>query len=112
MTMKMTSLAVVALVGFVLAGCGSGAKPAARYTTGLETTQGSSTLTLTAPTTLTVASVQTGASVRCTNHGVSAGAKVPQPGHGVSGSADGKSSSATLSLTRRGDGSLAISCAP
>jgi hypothetical protein len=111
--MRTAALTVLAVAGFGLAACGSGAKPTATYyTTPLETTQGGTALTLTSPTTVTVASAQTGATVRCTNHGVAAGAKVPSPGHGVSGSADGTSASATLDLTRDSDGSLVASCKP
>lgn len=108
----MTALILAAVAGFLLAACGSGAKPTAHYTTTLETTQGASEVTFTAPTTLTIATAQTGASVRCTNHGVAAGAKVPAVGHGVGGSADGKRTSATLTLTRKSDGSLVVSCTP
>jgi hypothetical protein len=32
------------------------------------------------------------------------------PGHGVTGSADGTSSSATIALKRKRDGSLVVSC--
>lgn len=103
---------MLAVAGFGLAACGAGVKPTAHYTTPPETTQGGMDLTLTSPTTLTVASAQTGATVRCTNHGVAAGAKVPSPGHGVSGSVDGTSASATLDLTRDSDGSLVVSCKP
>lgn len=70
------------------------------------------TLTFTAPTTTTIANPQTGSDMRCTYHRVAAGAKVPAAGHGVSGSADGKSASATLNLTRKSDGSLVVSCTP
>jgi hypothetical protein len=52
------------------------------------------------------------AAMRCTYHGVSAGAAVPSAGYGVAGSADGKSASATLNLTRKRDGSLVVSCTP
>jgi hypothetical protein len=110
--MRTTALIVTAVAGFAFAACGSGVKPTAHYTTGLETTQGGSTLTFTSPTAVTLASAKTGATVRCANHGIAAGAKIPAPGHGVSGSADGKSSSATLNLTRNSDGSLAVSCTP
>lgn len=112
MKLRLAAMALATL-GFSLAGCGAGAKPTAHYTTSPPTTQGASTpLTFTAPTTLTVTSAQTGATVRRTNHGVAAGATIPPPGHGVSGSADGTSSSATLNLTRSNDGSLAVSCTP
>jgi hypothetical protein len=110
--MRTAVVIVLALAGFGLAACGSGAKPTAHYRTPPETTQGGSTLTLTSPTTLTVASATTGALVRCTNHGIAAGARVPSPGHGVGGSADGTSASATLTLTRNSDGSLVVSCQP
>jgi hypothetical protein len=67
-------------------------------------------VTFIAPTTTTIANPQTGATMRCVNHGVAAGAKVPAPGHGVAGFADGTSSSATIDLTRNSDGSLVVSC--
>ena len=66
-------------------------------------------LTFTGPTTTTIANPQTVADMRCTDHGVSVGAKVPSAGHGASGSADVKSASATLRLTRNDDGSLVVS---
>jgi hypothetical protein len=74
--------------------------------------RGSQIMTFTAPTTTTIANATTGQAMRCTHHGISAGAYVPSPGHGVSGSADGKSASATLNLTRKTDGSLSVSCTP
>jgi hypothetical protein len=108
--MKAVTPVGVAAATLVLAACGSGAKKAGGYTTALETTQGSTTSTFTAPTTVTVERAQTGATMRCANHGIAAGALVPAPGNGVSGSADGASHSATLTLTRKSDGSLVVSC--
>jgi hypothetical protein len=97
--MKKTSLVITAAVAAsALAGCGD-AKLTARYT-------------IAPPTTLTIASANTGDTVRCTNHGVTPSAKIPAAGHGVSNSADGRSSAATLTLTRNSDGSLAVSCTP
>jgi hypothetical protein len=69
-------------------------------------------VTFTAPTTTTITNPTTGQALRCTYHGVSSGAHVPSRGHGVSGSVDGTSASATLTLTRKSDGSLAVSCTP
>ena len=74
--------------------------------------RGSQVMTFTAPTTTTISNATTGQAMRCTYHGISAGAYVPSPGQGVSGSADGKSASATLNLTRKSDGSLSVSCTP
>jgi hypothetical protein len=88
---------IAAASGLVLAGCGESSKQLG-------------TLTFTAPTTTTIANPQTGADMRCTDHGVSVGAKVPSAGHGVGGSADGESASATLNLTRNSDGWLVVSC--
>ena len=95
------ALIIIAAACLVLAACGSGTKPA---------TSGGPNHIFTAPTTTMIASPRTGATIRCTSHGVSAGAKVPAPGHGVTGIADGMSSSATLQLTRKSDGSLVVSC--
>ncbi len=69
-------------------------------------------MTFTAPTTTTIAKPTTGQAMRCAHRGIAAGAYVPSAGHGVSGSADGKSASATLNLTRNSDGSLVVSCTP
>jgi hypothetical protein len=74
--------------------------------------RGSQIMTFTAPASTTIASATTGQALRCTYHGISSGAYVPSPGHGVSGSADGEAASATLNLTRKGDGSLSVSCTP
>jgi hypothetical protein len=81
-----------------------------RSTSGQE--RGSQIMTFTAPTITTIENATTGQAMRCTYHGISAGAEVPSPGQGVGGSADGTSASATLSLTRKSDGSLAVSCRP
>ena len=89
---------IAAATGFALAGCGSGAKAALTC--------------VTVPTTTTVATPQAGATVRCTNRGISARAKVPPRGHGTGVVADGTASSASLQLTRRADGSLEIVCSP
>ena len=105
--MKKTALLITAVTGLALAGCGGGTKIAV---SGPPTQAGA--VTFTAPTTTTIAKPQTGADMRCTYQGVAAGAKVPTAGHGVSGSADGKSASATLNLTRKSDGSLVVSCTP
>lgn len=102
--MRTMAVVVAAVVGLALAGCGGGAK---------DSTPGPpAPMTFTAPTTTTIANPQIGQAMRCTYHGVTAGAYVPAAGHGVSGSADGKSASATLNLTRDSDGSLAVSCGP
>jgi hypothetical protein len=74
--------------------------------------RGGAVITFTAPTTTTIANPMTGQAMRCTYHGVAAGAHVPAAGHGVAGTADGKSASAILNLTRHSDGSLAVSCTP
>jgi hypothetical protein len=111
--MKTTAVIITATASFAVAACGSGAELTAHYTTTPPTTEsGSAPLTFTAPTTMTIATAQTGAAVRCTNHGAGAGARIPSPGHGVASSADGTSSSATLHLNRRSDGSLTVSCTP
>jgi hypothetical protein len=104
--MKRTALIAGSAAGLVLAGCGSAAKLSAGPPAQV------SPFTVTALTTTTIAHPLTGRTVRCTSHGVAAGARVPSAGHGVGGSADGKSASATLVLTRRSDGSLVVSCTP
>ena len=112
--MKTLALIVSVATGFALSGCGSSSKPPAQGPPGqgppsTEPPHGG-TVTFTAPTTTTIAKPQTGAIMRCTNHGIAAGAVVPPPGHGVGGSADGTSSSAEIKLTRHSDGSLVVSC--
>ena len=114
--MKTTALITVSALALCLAACGSGSKPSSPPPPGhgppsKEPPHGG-TLTFTAPTTTTIASPPSGATVRCTNHGVKAGAVVPAPGHGVSGIADGVSSSANIELMRKSDGSLVVSCRP
>ncbi|HZT84353.1 MAG TPA: hypothetical protein VE984_02890 [Gaiellaceae bacterium] len=106
--MKATALILTAAAGLALAGCGSGEKVPSRG----PAKRGALITTFTAPTTTTITNPQTGAALRCTNHGIAAGAHVPSAGHGVSGSADGKSASATLDLTRGKDGLLVVSCTP
>jgi hypothetical protein len=106
--MKATALILTVLAGFLLVGCGAGAKVPSHG----PPERGGAVLTFTAPTTTTIANPQTGQAVRCTHHGVAAGAYGPSAGHGVGGAADGKSASATLNLTRNEDGSLAVSCRP
>jgi hypothetical protein len=98
----MTGLIATAVAGLALAGCGGGAK---RSTPGP-----APPMTFSAPTTTTIANPQTGQAMWCSNHGVRAGAHVPSAGQGVAGSADGTKASATLNLTRNGDGSLVVSC--
>jgi hypothetical protein len=107
--MKTTALIITAVVGFALAGCGGGSTVSSH---GPPKQRVGTIITFTAPTTTTIANPHTGAGVRCIYHGVTAGVYVPSAGHGVSGSADGKSASATLNVTRHSDGSLAISCTP
>jgi hypothetical protein len=92
-------LVLLAVAGFALAACGSGAKPASSP----------GTVTLAGPVTTTITDVQTGDDVRC---GELAGAKVPPPGHGVTAIADGPSKSTELKLDRRADGSLVVTCRP
>jgi hypothetical protein len=106
--MKTTAVLITAVAGLVLAGCGGGAKLSSQG----PVERGGPVITFTAPTTTTIANPMTGQAMRCTYHGVAAGAYVPSAGHGVSGSADGKSGSATLNLTRNSDGLLAVSCTP
>ena len=67
-------------------------------------------MTVTAPTTTTIANPIEGQAVRCINHGASAGAYVPSTGHGVANNVDGKKASATLNLTRNDAGTLTVSC--
>lgn len=82
-----------------LAGCGSSAKAGPRSFTG--------------PVTTTLADVKTGDTLSCTSSkGMHIGASVPPAGHGVTGNGDGPSGGATIQLTRRGDGSLVVSCRP
>jgi hypothetical protein len=90
-------LVLALLAAGLAAGCGSG--------------KVLGSLSVTGPTVTTVASVKTGALIRCDG---SVGAKVPPPGHGVSGSADGSSPalSAEIDLKRLPDGSLVVSCRP
>lgn len=104
--MKQIAPIVTAAAGLVLAGCGSASKVSAGPPAQI------GPITVTAPTTTTIAHPLTGETVRCANHRVAAGAQVPSAGRGVGGSADGKSASATVVLTRRGDGSLVVSCTP
>jgi hypothetical protein len=106
---------MIALAGIALSGCGSGSKVPSVSLPGQgppsqEPPHQGGAVTFIAPTTTTIAHPQTGAIMRCVSHGVAAGAHVPAPGHGVTGSADGKTSSATLILTRKNDGSLVVSC--
>jgi hypothetical protein len=112
--MKTVALIMIAVAGIAASGCGSGSKvpsvrPPGQGPPSQEPPHGG-TVTFTAPTTTTIANPQTGATMRCVSHGIGAGAVVPAPGHGVSGSADGTSSSATIDLKRRNDGSLVVSC--
>lgn len=93
--MKTTLPLLVALIAGLMAGCGS------------STTLGS--VTVTAPTTTTIAHVKTDASIRCKVKGTAVGAKAPSPGHQVTASSDGRSPT-TLQLSRRHDGSLIVSC--
>jgi hypothetical protein len=69
-------------------------------------------MTFTAPTTTTITNPIQGQAMRCIYHGIAASAYVPSAGHGVANTADGKSASAILNLTRHNDGSLAVSCTP
>jgi hypothetical protein len=112
--MRTVALIVTTAASLALSGCGSGSKPPSPGPPGhgppSQEPPHAGTVTFTAPTTTTIAKPQTGTIVRCTSHGVAAGAVVPAPGHGVSGSADGTSSSATIELTRKNDGSLVVSC--
>lgn len=124
--MKTVAL-IVAVGGLALAGCGAGSRapshghrPPAPGTS----TQGApgegppaqepphqgGAAAFVAPTTTTIANSRTGATMRCVNHGIAAGAKVPPPGQDVTDSVDGTSSSATIDLTRKSDGSLVVSC--
>lgn len=92
-------LALLAVAGFGLAACGSGARIAGDP----------GTTTFASPVTTTIADVQTGDAMNCDGM---AGAYVPRPGHGVSDAVDGTSRSAILTLNRRADGSLVVSCTP
>jgi hypothetical protein len=103
--MKTTVCIATAAVGLCLAGCGgapkvhsAGAPPDA--------------ITVTAPTTTTIANPRTGQRMVCDNHGVAPSAYVPSPGHGVAGAADGTNASAIINLTRHSDGTLVVSCTP
>ena len=106
--MKTRALVIFAVAGVAIAGCGGASK--VRPHGPIE--RGGPVITLTAPTTTTIANPVTGKAMRCTYHGVAAGAHVPAASHGVTGSADGRSGSATLNLTRHSDGSLSVSCMP
>jgi hypothetical protein len=113
--MRTVALIMIALAGIAVSGCGTGSKVPSVSLPGQgppsqEPPHQGGAVTFIAPTTTTIANPQTGATMRCVSHGVAAGAHVPAPGHGVTGSADGKTSSATLSLTRKNDGSLVVSC--
>ena len=123
--MKAVALIVIAVAGIALSGCGSGSKvpsvslpgqrppgqgPPGHGPPSQEPPHQGGAVTFIAPTTTTIANPQTGATMRCVSHGVAAGAHVPAPGHGVTGFADGKTSSAALSLTRKNDGALVVSC--
>ena len=90
-------LTALAVSGFGLAACGSGAKIAGDP----------GTTTFTSPVTTTIAEVQTGDAMTCDGM---AGAQVPRPGHGVSNATDGTSKSAILYLNRLADGSLVVTC--
>jgi hypothetical protein len=107
--MKTRAVIVTAAAGLALAGRGAGATLQSHGPPKLRVGR---VFTFTAPTTTTIANPHTGAAVRCVNHGDSAGVIVPSASHGVSGSADGKSTSASLNVNRNNDGSLVVSCTP
>jgi hypothetical protein len=97
-------LALLAVVGFVLAGCGSGTTHTNSGTTESRTiTVGPVTLV----GTTTIAHMPTGTPIHC-KHGP--GAEVPKLGEGVGGSADGPNSSGEIQVTHRRDGSVVASC--
>jgi hypothetical protein len=89
-------LLFLALVSFAIAGCGSGTKA------------NSGPITVTGTT--TVSNLETGALVTCKS-GL-AGAKVPPPGEGVTANVDGTtpSTTGTLQVTHRQDGSVVATC--
>jgi hypothetical protein len=103
--MTATAVIITAIAGLAFAGCGGSTKASS-------VPRGGPVFSFKAPTITTITNAVTGDVVRCTDHAVVASANVPSPGHGVSGSADGEHASATLNLTRHGDGSLAVSCKP
>jgi hypothetical protein len=106
--MKTTALIITAVAGLALAACGAGAK----VTSHGPPQRGRRVISFTAPTTTTIANPTTGQAMRCIYHGIAASAYLPSAGHGVADTADGKSASAILDLTRHDDGSLAVSCTP
>ena len=89
-------LLLLALVSFAVAGCGSG------------TEAGSGSITVTGTT--TVSNLETGALVKC--KGGVPGAIVPPPGEGVAAHVDGTgpSTSGSLQVTHRQDGSVVATC--
>ncbi len=102
--MKGIALVITAAAGLFVAGCGAAAK--VQHSVG----QQGGAIIFPRATTTTIPHPQTGQRIGCDIHGVAPSASVPSPGHRVTGSADGKSSSATINLTRKSDGSLAVSC--
>lgn len=98
---------IMAATGLFLAGCGGTAKvQSVTHSVG----QQGGAIIFPRATTTTIPHPQTGQRIVCHIHGIAPSASVPSPGHGVSGSADGTSSSATINLTRKSDGSLVVSC--
>ena len=95
------ALPLLAVAGFVLGACGSGA----------DVTGGPRTTAFTSPVTTTIADAQTGDKITCNGTG---GAPVPPPGHGVAAIGDPTpgSTGSSLILKRLADGSLVVSCTP
>lgn len=90
------ALLLLALVSFAAVGCGSGTKT------------GSGSITVTGTT--TVSNLETGALVTC--KGGVPSTKVPPTGEGVTANVDGTgpSTSGTLQVTHRQDGSVVVTC--
>jgi hypothetical protein len=90
------ALAVLALLGFAAAGCGSGKK---------KTSAGSITVT---GRTTTISSVATGTLITC--KGGTGGAAAPPPGQEVAGFGDGPDESSMIRVARRKDRSAVVTC--
>jgi hypothetical protein len=95
------ALTVLAVAGFAVAACGSGAKIAGDPGTTM----------LTGPVTTTIADSHTGDTITCNGNG---GAEVPPPGQGVGAIGDPTpgSTGSSLILKRLADGSLVVRCTP
>jgi hypothetical protein len=117
-----SALALLAILGFTVAGCGSSRKagPSTSVTRAVVTVGGPELgpITVTGPTTTTIPNVPTGTRITCrTRHGLGANVKVPRVGVTV---AEGQSQlrelgqtrtpTQQINLTHLEDGSITVSC--